>query len=609
MTDYSALAAMVLPAAQMAESSNNPNAQNPNSSASGLLQFTDPTWAGLAKKYPQDGYTLQNKNDPQKQQQAFARLATSEYGPALDKAGVSATPQDLYLMHHLGTPNGIKVLTADPNASAASVIGAAWPGIQGANRSLIPNANATVGDLRNGITGRVGGQPVSTDPAPSGASEAPEQVNLSADQTPTIPDAPQMEAKEDPHANETWLDRLVGGLGAWGAGANGADFASGLGQGAQNVLAQTRQNREDTEKAADTNRAIALENWQNKVKQIDAQDGVQQSRIRRAGAVSDLLKTGLPLSTAMALVDGRGGSFSGVNPDSIMARRGGAMREAKQTAPTMMQGPTDADGNTPMYQMTTNDATGQPMFRNLATGETTDHVAGVMPVSQVDGKAIADQSIKDRASAQAQQSGMRDLEDNINQLVAIAPEIAMGSKMSDRAERAISAMTGHDFAGNKAAAANEAARLLNSSRVSMLHSLPGRLDIPVVKSAFGSAYNLETQPENLYHGLRELQRTIERRSGYEDDWDALPANSSWKIQRGYGSYIASRIKEEPKIDPKERRATYDNDVAEYKSQYASAPTAANPLGVPAAASPLNHVGAEQTQPVINRTKNGVTWSQ
>lgn len=606
MTDYSALAAMALPAAVAAESSGNPNAANPNSSATGLLQFTDPTWAGLAKNYPQDGYTPQNKNDPAFQKKAFMRMATSEYGPALDKAGVTATPQDLYLMHHLGTPNGIKVLTADPSAPASSVIGAAWPGIQGANRNLLPDANATVGDVRSRISGLAGAAPA--DPAQDGQAPATpqqaEQVNLQADPAAQVPDAPVLPEKEDPNANRTWLDRLIGGLGAWGAGANGQDFAAGLGQGAQNVLAQTRQDREDSEKAADANRAIALENWQNKVKQVDAQDGVAQSRVRRASALADLLKSGLPLSTASAILDGRGGSFSGVDP-AVMASRGAKPQQDSYEAPVTMQGPSDADGNTPFYSMTTNKRTGKPQYVNMATGETTDHVDGIMPVAQTDTKAIADQSIKDRSEAQGKLKSMDELADNMGQLVALAPEIALGPSMSDRAVRALSAMTGKDFGDNKAAAATEGARLLNASRLSAIHALPGRLDIPVVKTAFGSTYNLETQPENLFHGYREVQRVRERLGRYEDDWDALPANSSWKTQKGYGAYIAHRARSEPKEDPKDLKARYDADLQDYNNLHRAANTAAPS---PAAASPTSHIGPAQT-PQVFKTKTGVPWSR
>lgn len=131
----------------------------------------------MAKNYPSDGYAPDNKNDPAMQKKAWMRLATSEYAPAIEQAGAEVNPQSLYLMHFLGTPNGKKLLGADKTAKASDVLGSAWSGIQGANRGLIPDTGATVGDVMNSVGARVGGQ-------------MPPEQGEDAQQQPSDPAAP-----------------------------------------------------------------------------------------------------------------------------------------------------------------------------------------------------------------------------------------------------------------------------------------------------------------------------------------------------------------------------------------------------------------------------------
>ena len=113
-----------------AESGGNPNAQNPNSSASGPGQFIDSTFLDVARKMrPEladqpDSSVLALKTDPQ-----FARQATDYYAQQnqaiLQKNGVPVTDGTTYLAHFAGPGGAVKVLQADPNAPVSDILGPA----------------------------------------------------------------------------------------------------------------------------------------------------------------------------------------------------------------------------------------------------------------------------------------------------------------------------------------------------------------------------------------------------------------------------------------------------------------------------------------------------
>jgi hypothetical protein len=103
------------------ESSNNPNATNPNSSAGGLYQITDPTWQALVQQNPNAGLTPDGKMDPQ-QQQIAVRLLTNQNANALRQAGQPINPSTLYAAHLLGAPTATQVLGYADETPMASVV-------------------------------------------------------------------------------------------------------------------------------------------------------------------------------------------------------------------------------------------------------------------------------------------------------------------------------------------------------------------------------------------------------------------------------------------------------------------------------------------------------
>lgn len=98
----------------MLESSGNPNAANPGSSARGLFQFT----AATAQRYG-----LTNPLDPAASADAAARLMADNTAYLTKTLGRAPTAAELYLAHQQGAGGAAKLL-ANPSASAASIVGA-----------------------------------------------------------------------------------------------------------------------------------------------------------------------------------------------------------------------------------------------------------------------------------------------------------------------------------------------------------------------------------------------------------------------------------------------------------------------------------------------------
>ena len=114
-----------------AESGGDPNAKNPNSSASGPGQFIDSTFLSVLKAHhpdiaqgQSDADLLALKNNP-----ALGAQLTSDYASdnqaVLSKAGLPVTPGTTYLAHFAGPAGAVKVLQADPNALASDILGPA----------------------------------------------------------------------------------------------------------------------------------------------------------------------------------------------------------------------------------------------------------------------------------------------------------------------------------------------------------------------------------------------------------------------------------------------------------------------------------------------------
>lgn len=110
----------------MIESSGNPKAKNPKSSAGGLFQFIDSTAAqyGLADRY-----------DPAQAADAAARLAKDNAAHLRRVLRRDPTGAELYLAHQQGAGGAAKLL-ANPNAPAASIVGADAVALNGGHAGM-----------------------------------------------------------------------------------------------------------------------------------------------------------------------------------------------------------------------------------------------------------------------------------------------------------------------------------------------------------------------------------------------------------------------------------------------------------------------------------------
>lgn len=124
------------------ESSYNPLAKNPRSSATGLGQFTDGTWQSLINAYPELGLTPDGRTDPAQARRAMEQF-TFDNASILKKNGHEPTDNNLYAMHRFGVSGGPKLLGSDPNAPIESVVS---PDVLKANPDL---PGKTVGQVLN----------------------------------------------------------------------------------------------------------------------------------------------------------------------------------------------------------------------------------------------------------------------------------------------------------------------------------------------------------------------------------------------------------------------------------------------------------------------------
>jgi hypothetical protein len=157
------------------ESGGNPNARNPNSSATGLGQFIEQTWLDTLSRHKPELITgksreelLALRSDPALSREMTAAHASDNAG-ILAGAGLPTSPGAVYLAHFAGPQGAIKVLRSDPSAPVGSVLGDAAVNANPFLRGM------TAGDLQQWANRKMGGPaaPTAQRPAPQAATTAP----------------------------------------------------------------------------------------------------------------------------------------------------------------------------------------------------------------------------------------------------------------------------------------------------------------------------------------------------------------------------------------------------------------------------------------------------
>lgn len=214
------------------ESSFNPNAKNPNSSAGGLFQFIDSTARD---------YKLTDKFDPAAATDAAARLARDNAAALRNALGRDPTAGELYLAHQQGAGGAIKLLS-NPDAPAASIVG-------GAAARLNGGEGLTAGQLAQKWTRKIdGGAPLNpsiTAAAERGrgpAADRPARSAMVAEGQMPMPQRPMVDTtsadnggvleflrQQAGQGQEAMPQRPMGGLGGLGGFTipGGGSYASG----------------------------------------------------------------------------------------------------------------------------------------------------------------------------------------------------------------------------------------------------------------------------------------------------------------------------------------------------------------------------------------------
>ena len=166
-----------------AESGGVADAKNPNSSATGLYQFTTGTWDEMRRRHPELGLTAEGRTDPEQQERAI-RVFTAENEQTLARNGINVTNGTRYAAHFLGAGGAVKVLRSDPEAKLTDILPS---GVIEANSFL---KGMTVSDFaawaeRKGGAG--GGTPA------AGAANAASQLNAIEPYLQTITDPTERE--------------------------------------------------------------------------------------------------------------------------------------------------------------------------------------------------------------------------------------------------------------------------------------------------------------------------------------------------------------------------------------------------------------------------------
>lgn len=180
------------------ESGGDPEAKNPNSSATGAGQFVSGTWLDMLAKHRPDitgspDELLALRNDPKLSAEMTAAYAGDNQA-ILKKNGLPVTDGTTYLAHFAGPQGAVKVLQADPNAMVSDILDKsaikANPFLQGMTAQGLQAWAAR----KMGVSSPV---PQSPSASPAGPANAPAPpLNLAPSAPPVFAQQPQAQPQQ-----------------------------------------------------------------------------------------------------------------------------------------------------------------------------------------------------------------------------------------------------------------------------------------------------------------------------------------------------------------------------------------------------------------------------
>lgn len=137
------------------ESGFNPNAKASTSSAKGLFQFTNKTWADMVNKYGNTlGIGINDVMDPLSNA-TMGAMYIKENTSALKRAGIPVNGTTLYAAHFLGAGGAVQLFGANPNTDASALM----PSAAKANPGIFKNKDGTsktVAEVQQTLFDKVG---------------------------------------------------------------------------------------------------------------------------------------------------------------------------------------------------------------------------------------------------------------------------------------------------------------------------------------------------------------------------------------------------------------------------------------------------------------------
>ena len=578
------LSDLFIPQAIAAESGGDPNAQNPTSSASGILQYTTPMWNNVVQKYgDQYGLTLDGKNDPRQQEKATQALVNNEYVPWFQSKGVTPNTTDLYQMHFWGQPSMEKMMAAPGDAKLTDVLG---PGAYKANKGLFGNnpdisvTDATNAVARNFNKNGLNSVTVAQKPLPPGAQTFPGD--------PGDPGA-------DPQGNTTPMSGTLNGLppnlllqsGQPQPGQPQAPQVpdSSFGFNPQTLLAIARgmgSGRTFTDSLGNTAAALQQQQQQGLQNQMGAADfqlKQQQAHSQAIGDASKLMEMGVPPGMALGIATGQVPADQAQQALQGMTMTGG--RGTKGDTYVTPDGHTIQETQRPFGPPTLTDMSTGQVIKTLPPGAMRPQDTYYKTMAGGEGKA-------EDAAANAALAAPKRLAD-LDSLKDLVPQIASGQDLLSTVRRNFTNLTGLPLAGNDATAQQVASQMfdqLKVARMGLLHGF-GRVDLPMVKAVQAAGPNWGQNPDALNAVIEYSKIEPQRQLQMQKDWNVAKANGA-AGSLGYRKFAMDWEDQHPMEDDVRKALSFPSSQA-------------NP-GTPAA--PGNNQAATATPGIIRYDATG-----